>query len=64
MATCLLGHLATVCPLVIWWQVNSHRVGLCLGYKVTGFFVTEAKTMCFALEEGVQEDYRTNGKDE
>ena len=33
-------------------------------YKVTGFYVTEAKTMCFALEEGVQEDYRTNGKDE
>ena len=39
------------------WQADKR-------YKVTGFFVTEAKTMCFALEEGVQEDYRTNGKDE
>lgn len=39
------------------WQADKR-------YKVTGFFVTEAKTMCFALEEGVQEDYRTNGKEE
>ena len=36
------------------WQADKR-------YKVTGFFVTEAKTMCFALEAGVQEDYRTNG---
>ena len=33
-------------------------------YKVTGFYVVEAKTMCFPLDEGVQEDYRVNGKDE
>ena len=39
------------------WQADKR-------YKVTGFFVAEAKTMCFALEEGVQEDYRVNGKDE
>ena len=43
------------------WQADKR-------YKVTGFFVAEAKTMCFSLEEGVQEDYRVNpadsGKDE
>lgn len=33
-------------------------------YKVTGFWVAEAKTMCFDLSEGVQEDYRSNGADE
>ncbi len=38
------------------WQADKR-------YKVTGFFVSEAKTMCFALEEGVQEDYRVNGTD-
>lgn len=39
------------------WQVDKR-------YKVTGFYVADAKTMCFALEEGVQEDYRTTGKEE
>lgn len=39
------------------WQADKR-------YKVTGFYVSEAKTMCFALEEGVQEDYRANGKEE
>lgn len=27
-------------------------------YRVRGFWVAEAKTMCFDLSEGVQEDYR------
>ena len=29
-------------------------------YKVTGFWVAEAKTMCFDLNEGKQEVYRVN----
>lgn len=29
-------------------------------YKVTGFWVADAKTMCFDLSEGVQEDFRTS----
>lgn len=28
-------------------------------YKVRGFWVADAKTMCFDLSEGVQEDYRS-----
>ena len=39
------------------WQ-NDKR------YKVTGFWVADAKTMCFDLNEGVQEEYRSTGKDE
>lgn len=27
-------------------------------YKVRGFWVADAKTMCFDLNEGVQEDFR------
>jgi len=30
-------------------------------YRVRGFWVADAKTMCFELEEGVQEDFRTSG---
>ena len=29
-------------------------------YKVRGFWVADAKTMCFDLNEGVQEDFRSN----
>ena len=29
-------------------------------YRVRGFWVTDAKTMCFDLNEGVQEDFRQN----
>ena len=32
-------------------------------YRVRGFWVAEAKTMCFDLSEGVQEDFRTSGAD-
>ncbi len=33
-------------------------------YKVTGFWVADAKTMCFDLSEGVQEDFRVSGTTE
>lgn len=33
-------------------------------YKVTGFWVADAKTMCFDLSEGVQEDFRVNNSSE
>ena len=29
-------------------------------YRVRGFWVADAKTMCFDLNEGVQEDFRPN----
>ena len=29
-------------------------------YRVRGFWVADAKTMCFDLNEGVQEDFRQN----
>ena len=29
-------------------------------YKVRGFWVADAKTMCFDLNEVVQEDFRSN----
>lgn len=29
-------------------------------YRVRGFWVADAKTMCFNLNEGVQEDFRPN----
>ncbi len=32
-------------------------------YRVRGFWVADAKTMCFDLSEGVQEDFRTSGTD-
>ena len=32
-------------------------------YRVRGFWVADAKTMCFDLSEGVQEDFRTSGAD-
>ena len=32
-------------------------------YRVRGFWVADAKTMCFDLSEGVQEDFRTSGVD-
>ena len=33
-------------------------------YRVRGFWVADAKTMCFDLSEGVQEDFRTSGADD
>lgn len=33
-------------------------------YKITGFWVADAKTMCFDLAEGIQEDFRSNSSDE
>lgn len=32
-------------------------------YRVRGFWVADAKTMCFDLSEGVQEDYRNTASD-
>ena len=32
-------------------------------YRVRGFWVVDAKTMCFDLSEGVQEDFRNSGSD-
>ena len=32
-------------------------------YRVRGFWVADAKTMCFDLSEGVQEDYRNAASD-
>ena len=32
-------------------------------YRVRGFWVADAKTMCFDLSEGVQEDFRNSGSD-
>ncbi len=32
-------------------------------YKVTGFWVADAKTMCFDLSEAVQEDFRVTGSE-
>lgn len=33
-------------------------------YKVRGFWVADAKTMCFDLNEGVQEDFRSVPQDD
>lgn len=33
-------------------------------YRVRGFWVADAKTMCFDLSEGVQEDYRNSDSDD
>lgn len=33
-------------------------------YRVRGFWVADAKTMCFDLSEGVQEDFRVSATDE
>ena len=33
-------------------------------YKVRGFWVADAKTMCFDLSEGVQEDFRSVVQDD
>lgn len=33
-------------------------------YKVTGFWVAEAKTMCFDLNEGVPQNYHSGGASE
>jgi len=32
-------------------------------YKVTGFWVADAKTMCFDLSEGIQEDFHTSNSE-
>ena len=33
-------------------------------YRVRGFWVADAKTMCFDLSEGVQEDFRNSSADD
>ena len=33
-------------------------------YRVRGFWVADAKTMCFDLSEAAQEDFRASGSDE
>lgn len=33
-------------------------------YRVRGFWVADAKTMCFDLSEGVQEDYHSSGAED
>lgn len=33
-------------------------------YRVRGFWVADAKTMCFDLSEGVKEDFRASGEGE
>ena len=39
------------------WKENKR-------YKIMGFWVADAKTMCFMLDEGVQENFRTNERED
>ena len=43
-----------------YYRVTSRLVAEIPGkrYKVRGFWVADAKTMCFDLNEGIQEDFR------
>ncbi len=39
------------------WKENKR-------YRVTGFWVADAKTMCFVLDEGVQENFRVTDRED
>lgn len=41
------------------WAVTGEKWVSGKRYKVRGFWVADAKTMCFDLNEGVQEDFRS-----
>lgn len=60
-ATCTIASKCVMEPIRAMtkdiWKTNTR-------YKVTGFWVAEAKTMCFDLSEGQVDTYRQNAESE